>query len=355
LTQVQEAAAAQDRFFPLSLASEGSAQIGGLISTNAGGTAVLAYGTMRDLVLGLEAVLPDGSIINALSGLRKDNTGYDIVRLLTGAEGTLGIITAATLKLFPQPRATFVAIAGVASPASAISLLTLMKADAGAMLTGFELMPRLGLEFVLRHIASARDPLSHIHPWYVLIELSLSGGASDRLLEIALARAIEEGLAGDAVIAQSAQQARDFWRLREALSEAQKFEGGSIKHDVSVPISAMPRFVDEATQAVLQAVPGARPIPFGHVGDGNVHFNVSQPVNTDRGSFVARWDEINDIVHGIASELGGSISAEHGIGQMKATEIIGYKDPGTLAAMRAIKRALDPQGIMNPGKIFPRD
>jgi FAD/FMN-containing dehydrogenase len=352
LANVQQMATDANRLFPLSLASEGSAQIGGLISTNAGGTAVLAYGNMRDLVLGLEAVLPDGSVFDGLNALRKDNTGYDLVRLFCGAEGTLGVVTAATLKLFPRPRATECAISGLSSVDDAIALLELAKGHAGAMLTGFELMPRIGVEFVIRHMPPNRDPLPTEHPWYVLTEVSLSHAAGDGLLSTILEAAFEKNLIRDAALAQNETQAREFWRLREALSESQKYEGGSIKHDISVPVSAMPRFIAEATEAVLTRFPFARPVPFGHVGDGNVHFNVSQPVAADKTAFLARWEEMADIVHGVAHRLNGSISAEHGIGRMKAREIQRYKSPAALAAMRAIKSALDPHGIMNPGAVL---
>lgn len=352
LATVQQTAANADRLFPLSLASEGSAQIGGLVSTNAGGTAVLAYGNMRDLVLGLEVVLPDGSVFDGLTALRKDNTGYDLVRLFCGAEGTLGVVTAATLKLFPRPRATECAFVGLASVEDAIALLELSKGHAGPMLTGFELMPRIGLDFVLRHVSGARDPLPAGHAWYALIEVSLTQAAQDGLLTKILETGAAKGVVQDAALAQNETQARDFWRLREALSEAQKYEGGSIKHDVSVPVSAMPRFIAEATSAVRGMMPGARPVPFGHVGDGNVHFNVSQAPPDDKAAFLSHWQEVSDLVHGVAHRLGGSISAEHGIGRMKAHEIQRYKSGAALAAMRAIKSALDPHGIMNPGAVL---
>lgn len=354
LATVQQIAAEADRLFPLSLASEGSAQIGGLISTNAGGTAVLAYGNMRDLVLGLEAVLPDGSVFEGLTGLRKDNTGYDLVRLLCGAEGTLGVVTAAMLKLFPLPRARECAIAGLASVEDAVALLGLAKAHAGSMLTGFELMPRIGIDFVTRHMPPARDPLATSHPWSVLIETSLTHAATDGLLSAILETALARGLIQDAAIAANETQISGFWRLRESLSEAQKFEGGSLKHDISVPVSAMPRFIAEASAAILARYPGVRPVPFGHVGDGNVHFNVSQDPYTDKSAFLALRDAMADIVHGIAHGLGGSLSAEHGIGRFKANDLARYKSPAALAAMRAIKRALDPHGIMNPGAVFAR-
>jgi FAD/FMN-containing dehydrogenase len=354
LAAVQAAAGDAGRLFPLSLASEGSAQIGGLVSTNAGGTGVLAYGSMRALVLGLEAVLPDGSVFEGLSGLRKDNTGYDLSQLLTGAEGTLGVVTAAALRLFPAPRARECAIAGLDDPEQALLLLALAKAEAGTMLTGFELMPRTGVDFAVRHIAGLRDPLTQPYRWLVLLEVSLTGAAADGLLAALLEKAIARGLVLDAALAQSGAQAAEFWRLRESLSEAQKLEGGSIKHDVSVPVSAMARFIADAEAAVTQRWPGVRPVAFGHVGDGNVHFNVSQAPGADKTAFLALWPAMSDMVHALVHRYGGSISAEHGIGQMKAEEIRRYKDPAALAAMGAIKRALDPLGIMNPGKVLPR-
>jgi FAD/FMN-containing dehydrogenase len=350
LADVQAAADAEERLFPLSLASEGSATIGGLISTNAGGTGVLAYGNMRELVLGIEAVLPSGEIWNGLGALRKDNTGYDLKQLFIGAEGTLGVVTGAVLKLFPKPAEIETAIVAVESIDKALALLNFARGQS-ASVTAFELMPRNGIEFVVKHIPATRDPFERAYPWYVLVDLSLFAAAHVGAAQQLLADAATAGLIVDGVVAQSLAQAQAFWRLRDSLSEAQKPEGGSIKHDVSVPISAIPRFIAEASRAVVAAVPGARPVPFGHLGDGNIHFNISQPVGSDKAQFLARTDEVNRIVHDIVHAFGGSISAEHGIGQAKIDEITRYKSAAALETMRAVKRALDPKGIMNPGKV----
>ncbi|HEX3182507.1 MAG TPA: FAD-binding oxidoreductase [Beijerinckiaceae bacterium] len=353
LLRAQEEAEKIDRLFPLSLASEGSCTIGGNLSTNAGGTAVLAYGNARDLVLGLEVVLADGRILSTLSKLKKDNTGYDLKHLFMGAEGTLGIITAAVLKLFPRPRARETAFIGVASPNDALSLLTLAQERAGPSLVTFEIVPRIGIDFVLRHSPGARDPLSSPHAWYVLLELASQAehGLTDDA-ELLLAEALERGIAEDAALATSLDQRNAFWRLREHLSEVQKYEGGSIKHDVSVPVAAVPAFIDSATSAVLAALPEARVVAFGHLGDGNVHFNVSQPVGANKEAFLARWHDINDVVHGIVASYGGSISAEHGIGQLKRELLPEVKDKVALDVMRALKRTLDPKGLLNPGKVL---
>jgi FAD/FMN-containing dehydrogenase len=340
------------RAFPLSLASEGSCTIGGNLATNAGGTGVIAYGSARDLVLGVEAVLADGRIYAGLSKLKKDNTGYDLKALFIGSEGTLGIITAAVLKLFPKPRAVATAFIGLPSPADALALLDLARDKAGGEITAFELIPRLGLDFVLAHAQGARDPLAGPHQWYILLELGAhEEGAADRLLEL-LADAAGRGLIEDAALAASETQRRDFWRLRDELSEAQRREGGSIKHDVSVPIADIPAFLEEAGRIVATAAPGARLVPFGHLGDGNIHYNVSQPVGADRDAFLARWAEINFLVHGVVARYGGSISAEHGIGQLKRDLLGEVKDPVALDLMRALKRTLDPKGILNPGKVI---
>ncbi len=349
LQHVQRQADAHDRLFPLSLASEGTATIGGLISTNAGGTGVLAYGNMRELVLGLEAILPSGEIWNGLTGLRKDNTGYDVKQLFIGAEGTLGIVTAATLKLFPRPTAIETAFAAVNDLQSAVALLSFALSH-GAI-TAFELIPRRGLDFVLQHIQGTRDPLERAYPWLVLIDVSLRAASQSGTAQDLLTSAASANLIVDGTIAQSLTQRQAFWKLRDSLSEAQKPEGGSIKHDVSVPISSISRFIDEASRAVIAAMPGARPVPFGHIGDGNIHFNISQPVGADKTAFLARAPEINRLVHDIVHSLGGSISAEHGIGQAKIDEITRYKSPAALETMRTLKRALDPNGIMNPGKV----
>ncbi|WP_293806818.1 FAD-binding oxidoreductase [uncultured Bosea sp.] len=353
LKRAQDAAEAAGRLFPLSLASEGSCTIGGNLSTNAGGTAVLAYGNARDLCMGLEVVLPDGRIWNGLRQLRKDNTGYDLKNLFIGAEGTLGIITAAVLKLFPAPAARATAFLAVPDPAAALELLNAAKAGAGGTLTTFELMPRIGMDFVLRHASGTRDPLSEPSPWYVLMEVSAQQASGlDEHVEAFLGEALEKGIVTDAALAGSLAQRADFWKLREMLSEVQTYEGGSIKHDVSVPIHATPEFLARAIAAVEAMVPGCRPVPFGHLGDGNIHFNVSQPVGADKAGFLARWSEMNEAVHAIVAELHGSISAEHGIGRLKRDLLPGVKDPVELDLMRTIKQTLDPQGILNPGSVL---
>jgi len=353
LKAAQEAAEAAGRLFPLSLASEGSCTIGGNISSNAGGTAVIAYGNMRDLVLGLEVVLADGRIWRGLRHLRKDNTGYDLKNLFIGAEGTLGIVTAAVLKLFPRPRAVATAFVGVPSPAAALDLLQLAREEGGGSVTSFELMPRRGVEFVMAHVPGARDPLGSPHPWYVLIEISsfLPAGL-DEAVETLLANALERGIVSDGALAASLDQAAAFWRLREMLSEVQKHEGGSIKHDIAVPVRLVPAFLEKAIPAVEAFVPGARPVPFGHLGDGNLHFNISQPAGGDKQAFLDRWEAVNALVHGIVGEFGGSISAEHGIGRAKRDLLPGVKDPVEMAMMRAVKATLDPKNILNPGKVL---
>ncbi len=353
LKRAQDAAEAAGRLFPLSLASEGSCTIGGNLSTNAGGTAVLAYGNARELCLGLEVVLPDGRIWNGLRQLRKDNTGYDLKDLFIGAEGTLGIITAAVLKLFPLPAARATAFLAVPDPEAALALLNAAKAGAGGTLTTFELMPRIGLDFVLRHASGTRDPLSEPSPWYVLMEVSAQQASGlDEHVEAFLGEALEKGIVTDAALAGSLTQRADFWKLREMLSEVQTYEGGSIKHDVSVPIHATPEFLARAIAAVEAMVPGCRPVPFGHLGDGNIHFNVSQPVGADKAGFLARWSEMNEAVHAIVAEFHGSISAEHGIGRLKRDLLPGVKDPVELDLMRTIKQTLDPKGILNPGAVL---
>ncbi len=354
LANVQEKAAEENRLFPLALGSQGSCQIGGLISTNAGGTGVLAYGNMRDLVLGLEVVLPNGEIWNGLRALRKDNTGYDLKQLFIGGEGTIGVVTAAILKLFPKPSSQSVAFIGVENPFQALALLSRAREFAGSMLTGFELMPRLGLEFSLRHLENARDPLQQPAPWYVLMEVSCGSPVCTArdVLENMLASAFEDELLLDATLAENLSQSNDFWRLRHGMSEVQKFEGGSIKHDVSVPVARIPAFLDEAICAVKQLVPGCRPIPFGHMGDGNIHFNVSQPISADKAAYLERWDEMNEVVHAIVTRLGGSISAEHGIGRLKRDLLPQVKSKTELAMMRQVKSAFDPGGILNPGRML---
>ena len=353
LAGLQTAAKEARLLFPLSLASDGSAQLGGALSTNAGGNAVLRFGMMRDLTLGLEVVLPDGRVWNGLRGLRKDNTGYDLKQVFIGGEGTLGVITQAVVKLFPQPRSTVTTLAAVTDASHAIGLLARLREAMGDQLTAFELLPRTGVEFVLRHIPGGRDPFPVPHAWYVLMEVSsvYESSAIRPILEAALAAAAGAGQIDDAVIAETLAQSNAFWMLRENLPEGQKFEGGSIKHDISVPISAIAEFIARATAAVTCVLPGIRPVVFGHLGDGNVHFNLSQPIGMDSAAFLARWDEFNRIVHDIAAEMGGSISAEHGIGRMKRHEITRYKSPVEMELMRALKRAIDPNGVMNPGKL----
>ena len=353
LARAQAAAESVDRYFPLSLASEGSCTIGGNLATNAGGVHVIAYGSARDLALGVEAVLADGRVLSGLSKLRKDNTGYDLTRLMIGSEGTLGVITAATLKLFPRPRARVTAFVGLADPGRALELLNFCKSRMGGALQAFELLPRIGVELVLKHDDVARDPFPDVFPWYALVEFAAmeEDGFRHAVIDM-LSRAAAKLLVGGAAVADSLAHAADFWRLRELLSEAQKREGGSIKHDVSVAPKDVPAFIEEASRLVTARVPGARPVAFGHMGDGNIHFNISQPVGADRAAFLARWDEVGDIVHGVVEKFGGSISAEHGIGQLKRDLLRRVKDPTALAAMRAIKAALDPKGILNPGKLL---
>jgi FAD/FMN-containing dehydrogenase len=353
LARAQEAAAAASRLFPLSLGAEGSCTIGGNLSTNAGGTGALAYGVARELVLGLEVVLADGRILHDLRKLKKDNTGYDLRNLFIGAEGTLGIITAAVLKLFPRPRSIETAFVGLPSPHAALALFNLANERAGGAVTGFELIPRIALEFAVRHAPACRDPLSEPHPWYVLIELSSQAREGLRgTMEEILAAGAEQGLVRDATIAASLDHAKAFWLLRHHIADTQKYEGGSIKHDVSVPVAALPDFIAEASARVEAMIPGSRPVPFGHLGDGNVHFNISQPVGADRAAFLARWDEVNAAVFAIVARYGGSISAEHGIGVMKRELLPRVKDPVALALMRGLKRELDPNGILNPGKVL---
>ena len=354
LADVQKAAAEVDRLFPLSLGGEGTARIGGNLSTNAGGTGVLRYGNARDLALGLEVVLPDGRVWDGLSALRKDNTGYDLKHLFIGAEGTLGIITAAVLKLFPRPHAVETALVALDDPAAAVALLARARAATGDRVTAFELILRLPFELVLAEIPGTRDPFAGRHPCYVLAELSAGAGEDDARgqMESLLAGAMEDGLVRDAVIAESGAQAADFWKLRETIPEAQKQDGASIKHDISVPVSRIPGFMEEAAAAAEAAVDGVRVCAFGHVGDGNLHFNMNQPVGGDPAAFLEREDELNTVVHDAASRYGGSISAEHGIGQLKREALIHYKPAVAIELMRRIKAALDPDNLMNPGKVL---
>src|SRR5258705_10192268 len=352
LQVAQQRASEADRLFPLSLGAEGSCTIGGNLSTNAGGTAALAYGVAREMALGLEVVLADGRVLNTLSKLKKDNTGYDLRNLFIGAEGTLGIITAATLKLFPKPRAVETAYVGLKSPAQALKLLSISQNEAAGSLTSFELLSDISVDFSIRHGIDIRNPLSGEHPWYVLMELSSSRDDARATLEAILARGMEDGIVDDAVIAANLSQRGGFWKLRDEMSSAQKPEGGSIKHDVSVPVAAGPDFIAEAHAAVVKLIPGSRPVPFGHLGDGNIHYNVSQPICGDAAGFLGRWHEGNPVVFAIVLRRGGSISAEHGIGVVKRDELPDVKAKVAIELMRAIKAMLDPLGIMNPGKVL---
>ena len=352
LASLQEAARAVDRLFPLSLAAQGTCELGGNLSTNAGGTAVLRYGNTRELVLGLEVVLASGEIWNGLRGLRKDNTGYDLKQLFIGAEGTLGVITAAVLKLFPLPRSRATAFAAVRAPEQALDLLSLAQSRCGERLSAFELLSRACLELVLKHFPGSADPFRSAYPQYVLVEASDSGEDAGPVLESALSEAMESGLMLDAVIAQSEAQAQQLWALRENVSEAQAREGPNIKHDISVPVSAIARFIAATNPEVARAFPGARMVVFGHLGDGNLHYNVSPPVGVAAEAFLRELPAVNRIVHDSVARFHGSISAEHGLGQLKREEIKRYKLPIELELMRSIKRTLDPLGIMNPGKVL---
>ncbi len=353
LSEAQAVAEGVDRLFPLSLASEGACTIGGNLSTNAGGVAVLAYGNARDMATGLEVVLADGRVVNGLSKLRKDNTGYDLKDLFIGAEGTLGIVTAAALKLFPRPRSRETAFIGLSEPKQALALFRLARERLGSVVVSFELLPRIALDFVLRHAPGARDPLSAPHPWYVLMEVaSQATSGLGEVLEELLGAAMEREIIDDATIAATGEQRAAFWALRENVSEVQKHEGGSIKHDVSIPIGVVPEFLAEASAAVTAHLPGARVVAFGHLGDGNIHFNVSQPVGADKAAYLAGWEEMNEVVHAIVARRHGSFSAEHGIGRLKRDLLARAKDPTALDVMRKIKAALDPQGLMNPGKVL---
>jgi len=353
LQHAREAAAAADRLYPQLLPSEGTCTIGGNLSTNAGGVAALAYGIARSHALGVEVVLADGRILNNLNKLKKDNTGYDLKNLFIGAEGTLGIITAAVLRLVPRPRAVETAFVGVRSPEAALALLTLATDRAGGGVTSYELMSRAGLVFVLQHAAGSRAPLAAPHPWYVLIELSSQAESGLReVMEDVLAQGLQRDLIADATIADSLEQAKAFWRIREMFGEVQRHVGGSVKHDVSVPVAAVPAFLKEADAAVTALIPGARPLSFGHLGDGNIHYNVMQPAEADKAAFLKRWDEVNTVVFAVVKKFGGSISAEHGIGVMKRDLLPTVKDPVALELMRGLKRMLDPNGILNPGKVL---
>jgi FAD/FMN-containing dehydrogenase len=349
LKSMQEAADAAGRLFPLSLASEGSCRIGGNLSTNAGGLNVIAYGNARDLCLGLEVVLADGRIWNGLKRLRKDNTGYDLRNMFIGAEGTLGIITGAVMKLYPKPKSYETAFIAVPDPQAAVDLLSLMQDLSGNRVVAFELIVDLAMQFTIRH-SGTRNPLASDSPWYVLAELADPvDGSLMRLLETAM----ERGYVSDATVAQSGSQRQELWAIRELISESQKPEGGSIKHDISVPVSKVPQFLKEADEAVTRFMPGTRFISFGHMGDGNIHYNVSQPIGMDRAKYIDSWDAMNDVVYEVVQRLNGSISAEHGIGRLKAHHMPQIKSPVELQIMRDLKRMLDPNNILSPGRVLP--
>ena len=354
LAAAQEAARAASRLFPLSLGSEGTAEIGGNLATNAGGTAVLRYGMMRDLTLGLEVVLADGRVLPALQKLRKDNTGYDVKSLFIGSEGTLGLITAATLKLFALPSDTATALVGVGSPQQALALLQSLRTAFGDAITSFELVPRLAVELTVRHIDGVANPLADPDPWFVLVEIAAAGvaGRADAQLADALADAAAKGAAHSALIASSLAQAQAMWKLRESVPEAQRRHGASLKHDLSVPVSAVPRLIELGTELVERIAPDGETLAYGHIGDGNLHFNVSQRPGRDRETFLAHQPALEAALFDLVGRLGGSFSAEHGIGKLKAAEFARRADPVELALMRDLKRVLDPKGILNPGKVL---
>jgi len=354
LAEIQRAAEAADRFFPLSLGSEGSCQIGGNLSTNAGGTAVVRYGMARSLVLGIEAVLPDGRILDGLRSLRKDNTGYALRDLFIGAEGTLGIITAATLKLYPRPQTVVTALVALQSLENAIALLAQLRTASGDSVVTYEVMPRIVIDFELKYLKGINDPFDRKHDWYVLVEIQSARVDAElaAAIENCLGAAIEADLISDAVVAQNEAQRTAFWRMREQIPDGEKLAGASIKHDVSVPITDIPALVKEGSAAMLKLVPNGRVVSFGHLGDGNLHFNLCEPEGGDRASFTALTPQVNRAVHDIVAKYRGSIAAEHGIGQLKRDELAHYKSAVEMDVMRAIKKALDPKGLMNPGKVL---
>jgi FAD/FMN-containing dehydrogenase len=354
LAQVQAAAEAAERFFPLSIGSQGSCQVGGNLSTNAGGVNVLRYGMTRDLVLGLEVVLPGGRVLDGLTTLRKDNTGYDIKSLFLGAEGTLGVITAASFKLFPQIRARATALAAIPDVRAAVMLLGELRAASGDRVSSFELIPRVGIELTSRYIPGVTDPLAAAYDWYVLCELSSSRAAEplDAVLEEALGAALAKGLVLDAALVRSERERAALWKLRESIPEAQRHEGASLKHDISLPVATLPDFVARAAPWVREQVPEGRLVAYGHVGDGNLHFNISQLPGSDRERFLARADSVRRAIHDLVRDFAGSFSAEHGVGRLKVKELERYASPLELELMRAVKNAFDPHGIMNPGKIL---
>lgn len=350
LSDVQAAAAGIDRLFPLSLAAEGSCQIGGNLSTNAGGTNVVRYGTAREQVLGLEVVLADGDIWDGLRTLRKDNSGYDIKQLFIGAEGTLGIITAASLRLFPCPENLQTALVAVADAQAAVDLYALLRGRLQDRIQAFELISDRAMRYVLKHIPDTRCPFPEASPWYVLLEFSAS--AAEQEVEKELVPVIESGLAQDIVLAKNSSEQQQMWRIRHSISAAQKSEGASLKHDVSVPVGEVGRFIDEAETAIMQSFPGSRVVAFGHIGDGNVHFNISQPKDDAANRYLERRDAVASIVYDVVEKYGGSISAEHGIGILKRSALVQHRGETEIGLMRAIKAALDPDNLMNPGKVL---
>ena len=356
LSDAHDIAETMNSIFPMHIASEGSAMIGGNISSNAGGINVLRYGNMRDLVLGLEVVLPNGEIWNGLTGLRKDNTGYDLKQLFIGAEGTLGVITAATLKLFPQYKQKNTAFVAIPDPDAAIRLLSLAKQISGDSLIAFEILPRIGLDFTIKHMTGCREPLDEKYDWYIVLECATSLSTDlinlEEILEKILEEAMENEFVLDGIVPKNVAEQKAIWNLREFMSEAQKFEGGSIKHDVAIPVSKIPEFLELGIKAVKKACPGIRPVPFGHIGDGNIHFNLSQPVDMEKQEYLSRWEDINHLVHQIVVDLEGSISAEHGIGTLKVDELKYFKPAVDTDTLKSIKLALDPNNIMNPGRII---
>jgi D-lactate dehydrogenase (cytochrome) len=354
LANLQRAADEAQRLFPLSLGSEGTCQLGGNLATNAGGVHVLRYGMMRDLVLGLEVALADGRLLSSLGTLRKDNTGYDVKSLFLGAEGTLGIITAASLKLFPKLRAFATAFVAVPDPRAAVTLLARLRDASGDRVSSFELIPRIAVELTTRHIPGVRDPLDAPYSWYVLCELTSSRAADplEDLLEESLAGALEENLVLDAAVARNARDRAAFWKLRETIPEAQRHDGGSLKHDISVPVGSIPDFIERGSRWIADNVPDGRLVSYGHVGDGNLHFNLNQAPGADRAAFLAREEPVKRAIHDLVRDFGGSFSAEHGIGRLKVAELERYAAAVELDLMRAIKRALDPNGILNPGKVL---
>lgn len=353
LQQVREAAAAVDRLYPLLLPSEGSCTVGGNLSTNAGGVTAVAWGIARQQVVGVEVVLADGRLLNNLNKLKKDNTGYDLKNLFVGAEGTLGVITGAVLRLLPRPRSTETAFVGLATPEDALKLLGIALGHAGSSVTSYELIERIGIDGVLKHVEGSRDPLAGRHHWYVLIELSSQAESGLRdTMETILGEGLERGVIEDATISESGAQSKAFWHMREMFAEVQRRIGVSIKHDISVPVAAVPEFIARAHAETQKAFPGSRPLAFGHLGDGNLHYNVIQPEGMDKEAWLARWHDVNKVVFDIVLSLNGSISAEHGVGVMKRDLLPSIKDKTAIEVMRAIKHTLDPNGILDPGKVL---